>query len=100
MENNVFITEKGSDFRYFSIRNASTKQNIYNRANSQLKLRLQPYLGKDLINRTEWHIFDCGFMSIYDSKNGGRFAKIMNLPKYVIEIAKQQTTETKEIKED
>ena len=95
MEKNVFVTEKNSDFEYFSIRNTKTKKDIYNKANSQLKLRLEPYLEEG----TDWRIFDCGFMSIYDSKNGGRFAKIMNLPKYVVEIAKQQTTETKEIKE-
>lgn len=102
MENNVFVTKISPNLtmKYVAVRELTTKQAIYNRANDQLKLRLKKFLTEEFIDGVEWQIFDCGFMSIYDKTYGGRFDKIMNLPKYVYEIARQQTTETKEIKED
>lgn len=87
-KNNIFV--KAGVVTYFSIRSANTKEDIYNKASTQLKLRLEPYLGEE----TEWRIFDCALMSIYNDKTGGRLTKITNFPKYVVEIARQQTTET------
>lgn len=102
MENNVFMIRISPNFtmKYVAVRELATKQAIYDRANDQLKLRLKRFLTEEFIKGIEWQIFDCDFMCIYDEIYGGRHDKIMNLPKYVYKIARQQTTETKEIKED
>ncbi len=101
-EKNVFVTKISPNLtmKYVVVRELATKQAIYDRANAQLKLRLKQFLTEEFIDGVEWRVFDHRFMCIYDEATGGRYDKIMNIPKYVYEIASQQTTESIEVKED